>query len=82
MDKARKILSSNFKDVPGYDCEPELGVVVATIEMQQEWDRQAKSEGPFAIFQGLNLKRFLIGSWPKLCRFHSPCRGRLIRCLH
>ena len=72
MDKARRVLERNFKDVEGYAVERELGIIAATIEMQQEFDRQAKSEGPFAMFKGLNGKRFLIGSWPKVCRAVRP----------
>jgi hydrogenase-4 membrane subunit HyfE len=41
-------------------------IIAGTIELQRKWDREAAAEGPFAILQGLNLKRFLIGSWPKV----------------
>ena len=68
MDKARKILEFKFASVAGYDIERELGIIHATIERQREWDRQVKASGPLAIFKGLNGKRFLIGSWPKVSR--------------
>lgn len=66
MDRARKILDSNYKGVPGYDSDRELGIIAATIERQRENDQAARAEGPLAIFKGLNGKRFLIGSFPKV----------------
>jgi len=66
FDQARKVLDFKFKGVPGYDVDRELGIIAATIEKQRQWDREAKAEGPFAMFKGLNGKRFLIGSWPKV----------------
>ena len=66
MDKARNVLVFKYKDVPEYDIDRELAIIAATIEKQRQWDREAKAEGAFAIFKGLNGKRFLIGSWPKV----------------
>ena len=66
LDQARKVMNWKFKHVQGYDIERELGIIAATIEKQRVWERQANAGGPFAIFKGLNLKRFLIASWPKV----------------
>jgi len=66
IEKAKSVLERKFGDVPGFDVERELGIIAATIEVQQEFDRQAKAEGPLGIFKGLNGKRFIIGSWPKV----------------
>jgi SP family general alpha glucoside:H+ symporter-like MFS transporter len=66
MDKARKVLESKYSKVPGYDIEAELGIIEATWRSQDEWNALAKAQGPFAIFHGLNLKRFFIGCYPKV----------------
>ena len=66
VDTARNILSRTYKGVPGFDLETEIGILEATVEIQKVYDLQVKQEGPLAIFKGLNLKRFLIGSYPKV----------------
>jgi hypothetical protein len=68
MEQAKKVLSNKSKTIPGYDVEVELGIISATIERQREFSREQKLNGKFAIFKGLNGKRFLIGSWPKVWR--------------
>lgn len=65
-EEAQKILDMKYKNVEGYDTQAELAIIVATIGKQQEYARESKNEGPFAIFKGLDGKRFLIGSWPKV----------------
>ena len=66
MQLATKILNRNFSEVQGYDVERELGIISATVEQQRMWDRESGQQGFWAMFKGLNLKRFLIGSWPKV----------------
>ena len=66
IDKAAKILNRNFGKVEGYNLERELGVITATVEQQRIWDRETGNQGFWAMLKGLNLKRFLIGSWPKV----------------
>ncbi|WWC71187.1 uncharacterized protein I206_105140 [Kwoniella pini CBS 10737] len=66
FDKARVVLEKKFSGIPNYDIDSELAIIAATIEKQREWDREAAAEGTWAIFKGLNGKRFLIGSWPKV----------------
>jgi len=66
QDKARKVLQDKYGQVEGYDIQHELDIINAVIEQQLEWERHAKAQGPFAIFQGLNGKRFLIGCYPKV----------------
>jgi hypothetical protein len=66
VDKARKVLESKYKNVKGYNIDGELAIIAATIEQQRAMAAAGKAEGPFAIFKGLNGKRFLIGSWPKV----------------
>ncbi|WVW83082.1 hypothetical protein I302_105100 [Kwoniella bestiolae CBS 10118] len=66
LDKARNVLVKKFQNIPEYDIDGELAIIAATIERQRQWDREAAAEGSWAIFKGLNGKRFLIGSWPKV----------------
>jgi SP family general alpha glucoside:H+ symporter-like MFS transporter len=65
-EQAKKILASKFSNVPQYDVETEFAIIEATIENQREFDKASKSEGSLAMLKGLNLKRFLIGSFPKV----------------
>jgi hypothetical protein len=65
-EQARKVLVQKYKNVAGYDIDHELSIIEATIERQRAWSLEAKSQGSLAIFKGLNGKRFLIGSWPKV----------------
>lgn len=64
LDKARKVLAFVNKGVPGYNLEEEIAVMSHTIEAESE-KRSAKIS-QFAVFKGLNLKRFFIGAWPKI----------------
>lgn len=65
-DRARNVLVQKYQNVPEYDIDYELSIIEATIERQRAWSLEAKAHGPLAIFKGLNGKRFLIGSWPKV----------------
>jgi SP family general alpha glucoside:H+ symporter-like MFS transporter len=64
--QAKKILTMKFSGVPQYDIDTELAIIEATIEDQRAFDKLSKAEGSFAMLKGLNLKRFLIGSFPKV----------------
>lgn len=64
--QAKKILTMKFSGVPQYDIDTELAIIEATIEDQRAFDKLSKAEGPLAMLKGLNLKRFLIGSFPKV----------------
>lgn len=66
MDRARKVLVQKYGKVEGYDIDHELSIMEATVQQQREWALVAKAQGPLAMLTGLNLKRFLIGSWPKV----------------
>ncbi|WOO84104.1 High-affinity glucose transporter HXT2 [Vanrija pseudolonga] len=66
LERAKKVLQWNYKGVPGFDADHEISIIAATIEQQKRWELEAKSQGPFAILTGLNLKRFLIGCYPKV----------------
>ncbi|WWD22218.1 hypothetical protein CI109_106709 [Kwoniella shandongensis] len=67
LDKCRKTLNKLNAKVPGYDVEQEIGIMAATIEVMRLADIEGKrANGRFDIFKGLNGKRFLIGSYPKV----------------
>jgi SP family general alpha glucoside:H+ symporter-like MFS transporter len=66
VDKARAVIQNKYKYVKGYNVDGELAIIAATIEQQRAMAAAGKAEGPLAIFKGLNGKRFLIGSWPKV----------------
>lgn len=78
MAKAIKVLKFKYGGIEGYDLDQELGIIAATIEEQRQWDIIAKAEGSLAIFKGLNLKRFLIGSWPKVGTKPLPMHSQAI----
>lgn len=40
--------------------------MTATITVEREAARRDKQEGSMAVFQGRNLLRFFIASWPKI----------------
>jgi SP family general alpha glucoside:H+ symporter-like MFS transporter len=66
VDLARRILTSSYKGVDKFDVDKELNIMLYTVEVQKQHDSDANLLGPFAIFKGLNGKRFLIGAWPKI----------------
>jgi MFS family permease len=66
VDQCRKVLEWKFRGVPGADVDRELMVMQETIAEERRMNEVYKAQGLFAIFKGLNLKRFLIGSWPKV----------------
>lgn len=79
MEKARKVLTFTYKGVPGYEVDRELAILEATVEMQKQQSIANKQVGFLEIFRGLNRKRFLIASWPKvLQQFVGEC-GRCFR---
>lgn len=66
MDRARKVLVQKYGKIQGYNIDHELSILEATVDRQRAWSRETQAEGSLAIFKGLNRKRFLIGSWPKV----------------
>jgi len=53
-------------DVEGYDIQEQIDVMTATITLEHETAELNSEIGPWAIFQGQNLLRFLISGWPKI----------------
>lgn len=60
------MLENKFKNVEGYNYDSEIAIMASTIETQRLMAIASKAEGPLAMLKGLNGKRFLIGSWPKV----------------
>lgn len=67
MDQARKVLNFVNKGVPGFSLDQELAIIHETLE--EEARLRAVDVSQFAIFKGLDRKRFIIGCWPKVTRF-------------
>lgn len=65
IDQARKVLDRTYKGVPGNDSDRQMGIILASIEQQRKRNAETDALGPFAMLKGLNLKQFLIGSYPK-----------------
>ncbi len=66
MEKAKIILQKRHSHVKSYNVEHEMAIMAATIAQQKAWELEMGNSGPLAMLTGLNLKRFLIGAWPKV----------------
>ncbi|WWC89683.1 uncharacterized protein L201_004608 [Kwoniella dendrophila CBS 6074] len=66
LDQASRILNRYHGHIEGYNASEEVGVMTATIEAEKVLAAKENQEGPFAVFQGTNLLRLIIASWPKI----------------
>ncbi|WRT67474.1 uncharacterized protein IL334_004446 [Kwoniella shivajii] len=66
LDKAGTMLQRYYGRIEGYSVSDEVAVMTATIEAEKQVAAREGQEGPFAIFQGSNLLRLIIASWPKI----------------
>ncbi|KUJ10532.1 general substrate transporter, partial [Mollisia scopiformis] len=66
LDKAKKILLRFNGHIEGYNVQENIDVMTATIDMERYTAELNKEEGQWAIFEGRNLIRFIIASWPKV----------------
>lgn len=66
MEGASKVLKWKYGNIPGYSVEEEVAIIAATIEQQRIWRMEQGANGHWGMLKGLNLKRFLIGSYPKV----------------
>lgn len=75
LDKARKVLTFMSKGIEGYHVEEELAVILHSIASEEQ--KRAAMPSKFAMlknmdmFRGLDLKRFLIGAWPKVRAYRA-----------
>lgn len=66
LKQARKVIAFTNAGIAGMDIDEELNVLVQTIEQQKARAAEAQGAKRFDVLRGLNLKRFLIGAWPKV----------------
>ncbi|CZS96291.1 probable maltose permease (MalP) [Rhynchosporium graminicola] len=66
VDKAAKVLQKYNGHLEGYNVDEMISIMSATIEEERQLAEQNAELGPMAVFQGRNLIRFIIASWPKI----------------
>ncbi|TVY39069.1 General alpha-glucoside permease [Lachnellula subtilissima] len=52
--------------VEGYDIQEQIDVMTATVLLEEQTAELNSEVGPWAVFQGRNLLRFVISGWPKI----------------
>ncbi|KAJ9156600.1 General alpha-glucoside permease [Pleurostoma richardsiae] len=68
ISKAEKVLRLCNGRVEGYDVHEQLEVMSATIASERQSAELSAELGPWAVFQGRNLIRFIIAGWPKIAQ--------------
>ncbi|KAL1874023.1 hypothetical protein VTK73DRAFT_577 [Phialemonium thermophilum] len=66
LNKATKVLRRCNGRVEGYNIQEHISIMDATVEEERLIAIENKQEGPWAVFSGRNLLRFLIAGWPKI----------------
>ncbi|EPE07151.1 sugar transporter [Ophiostoma piceae UAMH 11346] len=66
MDKAETSLQILNGDIKDYDYKEQLEVMRATVAAERQLAEQNNELGQWSVFQGRNLLRFIIASWPKV----------------
>ncbi|TVY42986.1 Alpha-glucosides permease [Lachnellula occidentalis] len=72
LNEAAKALKFCNGGVEGYDIQeqivrnPEIDVMTATVLLEEQTAELNSEVGPWAVFQGRNLLRFVISGWPKI----------------
>ncbi|KAM5354076.1 hypothetical protein ACJ41O_000726 [Fusarium nematophilum] len=65
-DKAAKVLNLCFGHVEGYNVQEQINIMTATVAMERAQAERDAEVGPWAVFRGRNLIRFIIAGWPKI----------------
>ncbi|TVY14735.1 General alpha-glucoside permease [Lachnellula arida] len=65
-NEAAKALRFCNGGVEGYDIQEQIDVMTATVLLEQQTAELNAEVGPWAVFQGRNLLRFVISGWPKI----------------
>ncbi|KAF2762654.1 general substrate transporter [Pseudovirgaria hyperparasitica] len=65
-EQAAKVLQRYNGSIEGYSVHENIEIMAATIEKEQHTAQQNSEAGIWSVFQGQNLIRFLIASWPKI----------------
>ncbi|KAJ3530958.1 hypothetical protein NM208_g9091 [Fusarium decemcellulare] len=66
VDQASKVLHLCFSKVEGYDVEQQIEIMTSTVAVERQQAEQNSELGPWAVFKGRNLIRFIISGWPKI----------------
>ncbi|THX54242.1 general substrate transporter [Aureobasidium pullulans] len=66
LDQAKKVLTKMHGRKQGYDSQEQVDLMMSTIASERAAAEQNSELGPWAVFQGKNLLRFIIAAWPKI----------------
>ncbi|THX79417.1 general substrate transporter [Aureobasidium pullulans] len=66
LDQAKKVLMKMHGRKQGYDSQEQVDLMMSTIASERAAAEQNSELGPWAVFQGKNLLRFIIAAWPKI----------------
>ncbi|TVY52349.1 General alpha-glucoside permease [Lachnellula cervina] len=66
LNDAAKSLRFCNGGVEGYDIQEQIDVMTATVLLEEQTAELNAEVGPWAVFQGRNLLRFVISGWPKI----------------
>nr|RBR01112.1 hypothetical protein FVER53263_10607 [Fusarium verticillioides] len=66
VEQASQVLNRCFANVEGYDIDQQIEIMTCTIALERQQAEQNSELGPWAVFKGRNLIRFIISGWPKI----------------
>ncbi|KAG9494951.1 hypothetical protein J7337_013180 [Fusarium musae] len=66
VEQASQVLNRCFANVEGYDIDQQIEIMTSTIALERQQAEQNSELGPWAVFKGRNLIRFIISGWPKI----------------
>ncbi|KAM0550681.1 hypothetical protein ACHAPJ_008745 [Fusarium lateritium] len=66
VDQASQVLNRCFANVEGYDVDQQIEIMTSTLAVERQQAEQNSELGPWAVFKGRNLIRFIISGWPKV----------------
>ncbi|KAJ4328834.1 hypothetical protein N0V84_000621 [Fusarium piperis] len=65
-DQAAKVLNLCYGRVEGYNVQEQIDIMTATVAIERAQAERDEEVGPWAVFRGRNLIRFIIAGWPKV----------------
>ncbi|KAK2668290.1 Major facilitator, sugar transporter-like [Fusarium oxysporum f. sp. vasinfectum] len=66
IEQASQVLNRCFANVEGYDIDQQIEIMTSTLAVERQQAEQNSELGPWAVFKGRNLIRFIISGWPKI----------------
>ncbi|CCT75871.1 probable maltose permease (MalP) [Fusarium fujikuroi] len=66
VEQASQVLNRCFANVEGYDVNQQIEIMTSTLAVERQQAEQNSELGPWAVFKGRNLIRFIISGWPKI----------------